>query len=86
MVVSNTESRDSSPGGRRGYGGMGVRNNHHWRMQWCKQDLRGSRNTSQGGRTRSRSILQRGRLWTSVSGPLGGRGRGCLGGGGNRPA
>ena len=62
----------------------GVGNTRHWRRQWWKQSLRGSEHTSRGVRTRFLSILHRNRFWTSASGPLGGRGQGCLGGGGNR--
>ena len=63
---------------------MGVGSNHNWRKQWRKQASRGSEHKSRRGRTRSRSILQRYRFWTSVISPLGGQRRGCPGGGGNR--
>ena len=39
---------------------------------------------SQGGRIRSRNILQHGRFRTSVNGMFGGQECGCLGGGGSR--
>ena len=58
--------------------------NHHWRKQWWNQDSRLLEHTSRGDRTWSHSILQHNLFWTSVSGPLGGQGRGCPGGGGNR--
>ena len=49
-----------------------------------KQALRGLRHASRGFRTQSHIINLRKSFWTSVSGLLGGQGRGCLGGGGNR--
>ena len=64
-------------------GGVLVGNTPNWRRKWWKQASRGSGNMSRGGRIRSRSILERNRFWTSVSVPLGGQGRGCIGGGGN---
>ena len=70
-IASRTGSRDVSPGGNRGDGGMGVGLTRHWRRQWGKQALRGSENPSRGGRRRSRSILRRDQLWNSVSIPLG---------------
>ena len=74
LVVSNTGSHDGSPGGSQGDRGMVVGNTHHWSRKWWKQALRGSLNTSRGGRTRSRSIFRCNQFWASVRGPLGGRG------------
>ena len=49
--------RDGSLGGSQGYGGLVVGSTHHCRKQWWNQASRGSEHTSQGGRTRSLSIL-----------------------------
>ena len=65
---------------------MGAGSTRLWRRQWGRRDLRLSKIRSQGVRTRLRSILRRNQLWTSLIGPLGIRKRGCLGGGGIRPA
>ena len=47
--------------------GMIFWHTHHWRRQWGKHDYRGSGNPSQGGRTRSCSILRCDQFWTPVS-------------------
>ena len=52
---------------------MGVGLICHCRRQWGKRASRGSGSPPRGGRTRSRSILQRNQFWTSMSGPLDGR-------------
>ena len=61
---------------------MGAELTCNWQRQWGKRELKGSESLSRGGRTQSRSILRRYQFWTSVGGPLGGRERGCLRGGG----
>ena len=65
-------------------GGVGVGTILRWRRQCRKWYSRRSGTTSRGGRIWSRSILRRNQFLTSVSGLLGGQGRGCLGGGGSR--
>ena len=71
-IASITGSGDRSPRGNQGDGGVGAGFARHWQRQWGKRASRGSGSPSQGGRKRSRSILQRDQFWTSMSGPLGG--------------
>ena len=83
MIASSIGSRDSSLGGSQGDRGVEFGPTQHFRRQWGRQASRVSGNKSQGGRTRSRSILKRNQLLTSVIGTLGDWDRGCLSSGGN---
>ena len=70
------------PKNQGGGGEAGVIN--QWRQLWRRKYLNRSGSTSKRGIIRSRIILRRDRLWTSLSDLFRGREHGFLGGAGSR--